>query len=144
MDGQPAESLLVRESDGHARLRGEAAQRERRELDPEGGLRMRPTSLALQVLTPAEIRELITLAAEAREDFPALEKDDGGTFPADIEFGIAGGQAVLLQIRPFLENRAARSSALLAGLDGRPAERAAMQVDLDAVPGGPGRLRAVD
>ncbi|MEO2167857.1 MAG: PEP/pyruvate-binding domain-containing protein, partial [bacterium] len=144
VDGQPAESLLVRESDGHARLLGEAAQRERRELDPEGGLRMRPTSLALQVLTPAEIRELITLAAEAREDFPALEKDDGGTFPADIEFGIAGGQAVLLQIRPFLENRAARSSALLAGLDGRPAERAAMQVDLDAVPGGPGRLRAVD
>ncbi|MFP6663962.1 MAG: PEP/pyruvate-binding domain-containing protein [Deltaproteobacteria bacterium] len=144
VDGQAAESLLVRESDGHTRLLGEAAQRERRELDPAGGLRTRPTSLSLQVLTPAEIRELLTLASEARKDFPALQKEDGGTFPADIEFGVAGGTAVLLQIRPFLENSAARSSAILGRLDGSASELAALRVDLDAVPGSPVRAHGAD
>lgn len=140
VDGQAAESLLVRESDEHVRLLGEAAVREVRELDPQGGLRQRPPSRALRVLKAAEIRDLLTLTKEAREDFPALENPAGGTFPADIEFGVAGGRAALLQIRPFLENRAARSSGYLATLDQAGAERAREPVDLDAVPGGAAAL----
>ena len=142
VDGQPAELLLVREADGKVRLLGEASLRERRELDPSGGLRRVAARRPPALLSPAEIQALLNLAREASEDFPALQGEDGAVFPADIEFGVAEGQVALLQIRPFVESQAARSSTRLMAMDTAVA-RGSQRVDLDAVPGGPGQLRPV-
>jgi hypothetical protein len=143
VDGQPAELLLVRASDGKTRLLGEASLRERRELDPAGGLRRVPARRDPEILSPAEISKLLELAQEASEDFPALRGPNDERFPADIEFGVSGGQVALLQIRPFVESRAARSSAALAAMDSR-GQSGSQRVNLDAVPGGPGLLRPVE
>ena len=94
------------------------------------------------LLSPAEIQALLNLAREASEDFPALQGEDGAVFPADIEFGVAEGQVALLQIRPFVESQAARSSTRLMAMDTAVA-RGSQRVDRDAVPGGPGQLRPV-
>ena len=142
VDGQPAELLLVRQSDGLTRLLGEANQRERRELDPAGGLRRVPANRNPAILSGAEIAKLLELAKEAADDFPALHGENGETFPADIEFGVAGGRVALLQIRPFVESQTARRSATLTAMDSSRS-REAFRVNLDAVPGGPGRLQPV-
>ena len=142
VDGQPAESLLVREVDGKVRLLGEASLRQRRELDPAGGLREVAAERPPALLSTAEIASLLKLAREATEDFPALRGPDDEVFPADIEFGIADGRVALLQIRPFVESRTARHNARLAAMDSGLSGRA-QRVDLDAVPGGPGALRPV-
>ena len=142
VDGQPAELLLVRASDGKTRLLGEASLRERREMDPAGGLRRVPARRDAKLLSADDIAKLIALAQEASDDFPALRGVNGERFPADIEFGIAGGEVALLQIRPFVESRAARDSAALATMDARR-QSGKQRVNLDAVPGGPGLLRAI-
>ena len=135
VDGQPAEVLLVNALDGRTRLLGEAAQRERRELDPAGGLRQVPANRSPAVLAAWEIAALLQLARRAEVDFPALQNAQGANFPADIEFGVAQDRVALLQIRPFLESRAARTSQTLAAMDAAGTVPSETRVDLDVVPG---------
>ena len=54
--------------------------------------------------------------------------------PADIEFGFRGGKLALLQIRPFVESKAAQQNAYLLQLDAGLRDRAQTLVDLDGTP----------
>ncbi|MBI4696725.1 MAG: phosphoenolpyruvate synthase [Gammaproteobacteria bacterium] len=134
VDGQAAESLRVRTTDGAVRLLAQATAAERRQLDPAGGIVALPTSGSDYVLQPAEIAKLVTLAKEIPERFPPIVDASGAPAPADIEFGFVKGELRLFQLRPFLENARTRSLGYLNTLDAGLAANAAQAVPLDAVP----------
>jgi phosphoenolpyruvate synthase/pyruvate phosphate dikinase len=136
VDGQAAESLRVSTRTGEVRLLAQATAPLRNALAPRGGVAREPASGSEQVLAPAEIAQLVALAGELPSKVATLRAPDGSTLPADVEFGFRGGQLTLLQIRPFVESRAAQRNDYLLSLDAEARERAARRVPLDAAPGG--------
>ena len=136
VDGQAAESLLVRSDGSDVRYLAQATAHEKKQLSPTGGIVTAPTSGRDTVLQPGEVAQLVTLAREAPQRFPLLRGDDGTPRPADVEFGFKDGRLELLQIRPLNENKGAQKSELLRRLDANIASDAARNVSLDAVPRG--------
>jgi hypothetical protein len=55
---------------------------------------------------------------------------------ADVEFAFKDGRLTLLQMRPFVESKGARSSRYLAELDAALREKARKQIRLDQAPQG--------
>ncbi|HEY8156346.1 MAG TPA: PEP/pyruvate-binding domain-containing protein [Myxococcota bacterium] len=139
VDGQAAESLRVSTATGEVRLLAQATAPLRNALAPRGGVAREPASGSEQVLTPDEIAQLVALAEELPSKVATLRAPDGSTLPADVEFGFRGGQLTLLQIRPFVESRAAQRNDYLLSLDAGARERASQRVPLDASPGGRAR-----
>jgi hypothetical protein len=133
VDGQSAESLRIHRASGEVRLLAQATTPLRRQLDPDGGIRMLPVSGRDAVLTPAEILVLREFARELPRRFPPLIDATGQPAPADVEFGFEGGRLRLFQIRPFLDDAAAGANAWLRGLDAVPAD-GGTPVDLEGVP----------
>jgi hypothetical protein len=136
VDGQAAESLLVRSDGSDVRYLAQATAPFRKELSPSGGIVRAPASGSDTVLQPAEIAQLVSLAREAPQRFPLLRGDDGTARPADVEFGFRDGKLTLLQIRPLNENKGARQSEVLRRLDARIASDGGRAIALDAVPKG--------
>ena len=135
VDGQAAESLRISTKTGEVRLLAQATAPLRNALSPGGGVAREPASGAEQVLAPAEIAQLVALAQELPARVATLRAKDGATLPADVEFGFRDGQLTLLQIRPFVESRAAQRNDYLLSLDAGARERASVRVPLDAPPG---------
>ena len=135
VDGQAAESLRVSMQTGEVRQLAQATAPLRNVLSPSGGVAKEPASGAEQVLTPAEIAQLVELARELPTRVATLRGEGGATLPADVEFGFSGGRLTLLQIRPFVESRAAQRNDYLLSLDAGARERASVRVPLDAPPG---------
>jgi hypothetical protein len=117
VDGQSAESLRIDTRDGSVRVLAMATAPWRRMPAPGGGVVKLPVSGNDSVLQPDEIRQLITLARELPQRFPAITDDAGNPAPADIEFGFLDGRLQLFQLRPFLESRQARGSSYLNQMD---------------------------
>jgi len=136
VDGQAAESLRVSTTTGEVRPLAQATAPLRNALSPSGGVVKEPASGSEQVLAPGEIAQLVALAKELPSKVATLRAQDGSTLPADVEFGFRGGQLTLLQIRPFVESRAAQRNEYLLSLDAGARERASQRVPLDAPPGG--------
>jgi hypothetical protein len=133
VDGQAAESLLVSTQTGEVRLLAQATSPLRNVLSPGGGIAQEPASGAEQLLTPAEIAQLVELAKQLPSRVATL-RENGETLPADVEFAFREGRLTLLQIRPFVESRAAQRNEYLLSLDAGARERAARRVSLDAPP----------
>jgi len=136
VDGQAAESLRVSTTTGEVRQLAQATAPLRNALAPSGGVVKEPASGSEQVLAPGEIAQLVALAKELPSKVATLRAPDGSTLPADVEFGFRGGQLTLLQIRPFVESRAAQRNDYLLSLDAGARERSSSRVPLDAPPGG--------
>ncbi|MDZ7750284.1 MAG: PEP/pyruvate-binding domain-containing protein [Gammaproteobacteria bacterium] len=136
VDGQAAESLRIHVHSGEVRLMAAATARERRLIDAAGGVTRERVAGIEPVLEPDEIRQLIAFSRSLPQRFPAIVDDEGHAAPADIEFGFKDGQLRLFQIRPFLESRGTRRSALLKALDARIKDLDAITVDMTAAPGG--------
>lgn len=134
VDGQSAESLRIDRASGDVRLYAVASAPTRRQVTPAGGISELPASGRDFVLEPDEVAQLVTLANELPAKFPPIVDADGRPAPADIEFGFKDGELRLFQIRPFLESRTARASALLAELDATEPGVARRDVDLDVPP----------
>jgi hypothetical protein len=134
VEGQAAESLRVSLRGGEVRLLAQATAPRRYVLSPHGGVVEEPASGAEQVLAPAEIAQLVALAQELPSRVATLRGPDGETLPADVEFAFRGGELTLLQIRPFVESRAAQRNRYLLALDAPLRARADRRVGLDAVP----------
>jgi hypothetical protein len=117
VDGQSAESLRIDTRDGSVQVLAMATAPWRRMPSPDGGVVKLPVSGRDSVLQPDEIRQLITLAQELPQRFPAITDDAGNPAPADIEFGFLNGRLQLFQLRPFLESRQARGSSYLNQMD---------------------------
>ncbi|MEQ8230306.1 MAG: PEP/pyruvate-binding domain-containing protein [Gammaproteobacteria bacterium] len=134
VDGQSAESLRIHLDSGRVRLMAQASAPYRRQVDPAGGIMSLPASGADAVLQPDEIARLVVFARELPERFPPIVDADGRPAPADIEFGFEDGALRLFQIRPFLDNAAARANRYLVEMDPDPATLADIRVALDGVP----------
>jgi hypothetical protein len=99
-----------------------------------GGVDELPVSGDESVLKPDEIRQLIQLAKDLPQRFPAITDDQGKPAPADIEFGFLNGELQLFQIRPFLESRNTRGSDYLAGVDRSLKDKLNRTVNMMEVP----------
>ena len=133
VDGQSAESLRVHLETASVRLLAQASASLRRQISPDGGVTKLPASGADAVLADAEIAQLIAFARALPEQFPAIVDADGNPAPADVEFGFENGVLRLFQIRPFLDNAAARGNRYLIEMDPDTQALAAIMVELDVV-----------
>lgn len=134
VDGQAAESLRIRRSDGRVRVLATATAPWRRMPDPEGGLMRLPSSGADTLLDEAEIEQLIAFADSLPERFPPIVDDAGKPTAADVEFGFIDGKLRLFQLRPFLESRETRGADYLAAMDASLAANADLAVDMKERP----------
>lgn len=132
--GQRAEELLVNRKTGEIRLLNQASEPYKRVLSPQGGVTKIPASGSEQILNPAEIETLRTLALQVETRFPEVLNRQGQPLPADIEFGFTGGKLVLFQIRPFSDNVKTRQSDALRHLDRSNRVGAETSVDIYVVP----------
>jgi len=135
VDGQAAESLRVSMMTGEVRQLAQATAPLRNVLSPSGGVAKEPASGAEAVLTPEEIAQLVALAKELPTRVATLRGEAGATLPADVEFAFRGGRLTLLQIRPFVESKAAQRNDYLLSLDAGARGLASQRVPLDAPPG---------
>jgi len=134
VDGQSAESLRIHLDSGRVRLMAQASAAVRRQVDPRGGVTTLPASGADFVLQTAEIAKLIGFVRELPSRFPAIVDAAGASAPADVEFGFVDGELRLFQLRPFLDNAAARGNQYLIDMDPTPAALAGRLVDLNDRP----------
>lgn len=134
VDGQSAESIRINTVTGQVRLMAEATASIRRKVDLSSGVKKLPVSSTDRVLVDDEIAQLIELAKQLPDRFPAMIDASGNAAPADIEFGFLDGELKLFQIRPFLDSERARGNDLLRQLDAPLVSRANNTVALDEVP----------
>ncbi len=132
VDGQSAESLRIHLDTGVVRLTAQASAVTRRQVNPAGGFSLLPASGADAVLAENEIKQLITFARELPTRFPPIVDADGKAAPADVEFGFQNGSLRLFQVRPFLDNPAARRNQYLTEMDPPSANLREITVVLDA------------
>ena len=134
VDGQAAESLRINKSDGQVRLLAQATAPTRRVLNRTGGVTKLPVSSDDRVLKQREIDQLVTLARDLPQRFPAIKDAAGRPAPADIEFGFVGGKLRLFQIRPFLESAQASGSDYLKSLDRNMSANLNKTVSMNGIP----------
>jgi phosphoenolpyruvate synthase/pyruvate phosphate dikinase len=130
VEGQAAESLLIRRSDGDVKLLGSATAPRKRVLLTSGGSELVATSGAERLLTPEEIAELLRVVDEIPGWFKNLPEEERAKTVADIEFGFLDGKLYLFQIRPFVESKGAARSQYLQSLDAGLAAAGEVTVDL--------------
>lgn len=117
VDGQAAESLRINTQTGDVKTLAQATAPWRRVINSTGGVGKELVVSTDVVLRPDEIKQLITLAKDLPNRYPAIVDASGNPAPADIEFGFVKGKLRLFQIRPFLESAKARSNEYLNNLD---------------------------
>lgn len=115
VEGQAAESYLLRH-DGTGVLLSPARDARFTYLPAEGGVRKGSATFEHPILTREDRVALRRLAEEIRRRLPGTPgiASEG---PFDVELGFLKGEIWLFQVRPFVENKRARSSAYLCGLD---------------------------
>ena len=115
VDGQSAESYLLGQG-GTDLLLSPARESRYTFLPPEGGTGKGSATFEAPLLSQADRVALRALANEVRRrlpDTPGIESSG----PFDVELGFLEGKIWLFQVRPYVENRRARSSAYLRNLD---------------------------
>ncbi|MCU0644191.1 MAG: PEP/pyruvate-binding domain-containing protein [bacterium] len=115
VEGQSAESYLLR-NDGRDMLLSPARETRFISLPAMGGTQKPTTFLNQPILIEADLANLRELAAKVRKKLPGAPgiETEG---PFDIELGILDNAIWLFQVRPYVENKRAKSSAYLLSLD---------------------------
>ncbi|MEB3323529.1 MAG: PEP/pyruvate-binding domain-containing protein, partial [Synechococcaceae cyanobacterium] len=116
VDGQAAETWLL-EANGSDRLLAPAREPTYRNLPTTGGVRTDFTSFEQPILSGNDRAALRAMAAGVSARLPTMPGVDTDG-PFDVELGFLEGDIVLFQVRPFVENRSAASTAYLQQLDG--------------------------
>ncbi|MEY3368301.1 MAG: hypothetical protein RI973_1456 [Bacteroidota bacterium] len=106
VEGQAAETYLLR-SDGSNYLLSPAREPLYRRLPAEGGTEARHAAFDHFLLTQGDIYQLRLLARDLYQNYPDMQP------PFDVECGFKDGKLWLFQVRPFVENKQARSSEYL-------------------------------
>ena len=110
VDGQSAETYLITE-DGY-QLLAPARQPDYLRLPQEGGTKKYPATFESRILNSKNINELRQLAKDIRKTLPKETNSDyKGAY--DVELGFKDDKLWLFQIRPFVENKQAKSSEYL-------------------------------
>ena len=131
VDGQAAESLRINTETGEVKTLAQATAPWRRVINTTGGVGKELVISTDAVLKPDEIKQLIALAKDLPNRYPAIVDASGKPAPADIEFGFVNGKLRLFQIRPFLESAKARGNEYLNNLDKDRMSISGMIVDLN-------------
>ncbi len=134
VEGQFAEELRVRRSDGYVQLYAQASAPLQAVLNPVGGVDRKAVSGKQYILTQDEIMQLRALADDVDKRFPLPRSQPGVAAVADIEFGFRQGKLALFQIRPFVESRRALRSKTLMDMDRRLLNKSAARVRMDQPP----------
>ena len=134
VDGQAAESLRIETRSGRVEFLAQATAPRRAVLDPKGGVTRVRASGTPAVLRKGEIDQLVRFARDVPKRFPSLRDENGQPMAADVEFAFKDGRLTLLQIRPFVESKGAKSSRYLAGLDAELARKGNRKIRLDRAP----------
>ena len=115
VEGQAAESYLL-QAEGNDILLSPSREPVYTSLPPSGGVRKIHTTFEHSVLNWAERSALRRQAIEIRARLPGTPGIESNG-PFDVELGFLDGEIWLFQVRPFVENRRARSSTYLQSLD---------------------------
>lgn len=113
--GQAAESYLLRRN-GADILISPSRESSANYLLPRGGLQNKTTYFDNPILSAAERGQLRKIAGELQERLSGSSKANLAG-PYDVELGFLKNKIWLFQVRPFVENRKAQSSAYLKKLD---------------------------
>ena len=127
VEGQVAETVLFHQA-GEVELLSPSRELSYTTLPLTGGVEKTLTTLDQPILTPDELKQLFDLSKEIRLKLPGTAGIES-CGPFDVELGFKGGAIQLFQVRPFVENRRARSAEYLKGLDARIPEQ--MYIILD-------------
>ncbi len=135
VEGQAAETLVIRRSDGAARLLGSATAPFKRVLKETGGSELVLTSGDERLLGPDEIRQLLAFVERLPGWFVNLPEAERAEAVADVEFGFVDGKLYLFQIRPFVQSKGAERSSYLRSLDAGLDATAGRMIDMNGRPG---------
>ncbi|TXK72810.1 PEP/pyruvate-binding domain-containing protein [Mesonia sp. K4-1] len=115
VDGQSAESWLIEMPKGITLLSPSREMNYNR-LPVNGGLEQKTTSLHNSILSAKNIYQIREFAKNIRTTIPQ-KTEASNTGPYDVELGFENDKLWLFQIRPFVENENALSSAYLNSLN---------------------------
>ncbi len=124
VEGQMAESYRLA-PDGSVVLLSPAREPLYTVLPEAGGVGKAIASFETPLLDDAELDQLRRMAVTVRQRL-AAQQDSENSGPWDIELGFREGRIWLFQVRPYVENKRARSSAYLNRLDPAPPENRAI------------------
>lgn len=114
VEGQAAESYLLREK-GTDLLLAPSRELQYTILPASGGIRKGTTSFERRLLSEQDLSKLRAFSTLARQKLSQAAGMPSGPF--DIELGFLDGKIWLFQVRPYVENRRAQSTAYLQALD---------------------------
>ncbi|PQJ78005.1 PEP/pyruvate-binding domain-containing protein [Polaribacter porphyrae] len=109
VDGQSAETRLITKNNDY--LLAPARQADYIRLPDYGGTKKYYTSFDKEILNKNNIKDIRELASTVRKKIGAKADDKNQAF--DVEFGFKDDKLWLFQIRPFVENKQAKSSDYL-------------------------------
>ncbi len=109
VDGQSAETRVITPSTNY--LLAPARQADYIRLPDYGGTKKYYTSFENQILNKDNIEEIRKIAVKVREKIGEKSEDKNQAY--DVEFGFKDDKLWLFQIRPFVENKQAKSSDYL-------------------------------
>ncbi|MBQ0769467.1 MAG: phosphoenolpyruvate synthase, partial [Bizionia sp.] len=111
VDGQSAETRLITENTSE--LLAPARQPNYIRLPENGGTKTYYTSYNAPILNDKNIEDIRALAKSIRKTMDATSDSDHAY---DVEFGFKDNKLWLFQIRPFVENKQAKSSEYLISI----------------------------
>ncbi|MBW2960530.1 PEP/pyruvate-binding domain-containing protein [Mesonia aestuariivivens] len=114
VDGQSAESWLL-DFNGEDMLLSPAREPFYNRLPETGGLTKKSTAFNSSILNQANKDEIKALAQNIRKTLPE-KTEASNTGPYDVELGFQNNKLWLFQIRPFVENKNAKSSTYLQSI----------------------------
>lgn len=115
VEGQAAESYLVRPDGGH-RLLSPSREPKFNVLPATGGLDKGYAHFNRRILTPKELLRLRDFADRIKQLLPGAPGIESAG-PFDVELGFKGEKIWLFQVRPYVENKRAKGSLYLRDLD---------------------------
>ncbi|WP_339661501.1 PEP/pyruvate-binding domain-containing protein [uncultured Polaribacter sp.] len=114
VDGQSAETRLITEN-GNVLL-APARQSDYNKLPITGGTKKYFTAFEAPILNESNINDIRVLAKNIREKIGEKTPENGSNQVFDVEFGFKNDKLWLFQIRPFVENKRAKSSEYLSSI----------------------------
>jgi hypothetical protein len=128
VDGQAAETWLIRAKEDAHFLIAPARESTYLTIPSKGGSVRLQTTFEQRILTPDHLESLRTISACILAEFPNIP-GFGREGPFDIELGFKDNHLWLFQVRPFVENKQASSSAYLQHIT--PSFKDQQQISLD-------------
>ncbi len=132
VEGQRAETYLIR-SDGTALLLNPVRETRYTTLPANGDTSKTWSGFASPILSDGDLALLDSLSMDIRNQLPGMPGMDSRG-PYDVELGFKDGKIALFQVRPFVENKRAKSSLYLRSLDSRLPESVRVSLEENIYP----------